>query len=63
MSKTTGSRRLVDRLATELMLLRAAWIIAGDDDRRHKLLSIGPADVRRWSRLIRQAGQTPRGKK
>jgi hypothetical protein len=63
MSKLKAPRQLIDRLATELMLLRAAWIIAGDDDRRHKLLSIGPADVRRWSRLIRQAGQPAREKK
>lgn len=53
--------KLIDELATELMLLRAAWIITADDDRRRKVLSISPGDVRRWSRLIRRAGRVNRG--
>lgn len=54
---TSRERRLIDELATELLLLRSAWILATDDDRRRKDLSVGPGDVRRWSRLIRRAGR------
>lgn len=57
----SADRKLLDELATELMLLRSAWIIAADDDRRRKVLSVSPSDVRRWSRLIQRAGRASGG--
>ena len=50
---------LVDHLATELIILRSAWVLAGDDDRRRKPLHISPADIKRWNVLIKRAGRTP----
>lgn len=50
---------LVTRMQSELLILRAAWMIAGDDNRRRKQLTVSPQDVKRWTRLIRAARNTP----
>lgn len=49
--------RLVDALGTELIILRAGWFLADGNGRQRKQLTIGPAEIRRWSKLIRRAGR------
>lgn len=46
---------LLREMVGELFVLRSAWVIAGDDDRRKKALYVAPSDVRRWVRQLERA--------
>ena len=46
---------ILRRMADELAVLHAAWVLADDDNRKRKPLLVSPDTARRWKALAAEA--------